>query len=304
MQNRIVVPLDGSAFGKRALPFALALARRNDDAVEIVHVHERPPAVSGAPALDTRMDAEWRASMRDDLTHLAAQLTSEAGVETSARFLDGDTVPALEEQLTKGGARLVVMMTHGRGGLSHYWLGSVAEGLIRVSPVPVLLLRVGSEWPGKLQEPPFRRVLVPLDDSAIAADVLPHALALAQREETSFALVSVTDPALATSGQLAAEQRLTALADEVRARGFEVRTTVVNGEQPAQAILEFAEANAIDLIALTTHAHGALYRLFFGATADKVIRGARVPLLVYRPRGTASLPPAARPEAQWSSTKD
>lgn len=301
MQNRIVVPLDGSAFGKRALPFALALARRSDASVEIVHVHERPGVVSAAPVFDTRVD-DWRANMRNDLTRLAAQLRTEAGVETSARFLDGDIVPMLHQRLAQGGATLVVMMTHGRGGPSHHWLGSVAEGLIRVAPIPVLLLRAGSEWPGKLHEPLFRRVLVPLDESDIAAGVLPYALWLAQPRETALALVSVADPALAPAGRLMAEQRLTELADSVRANGFEVTTTVVSAEHPARAILAFTEEHEIDLIALATHAHGTLTRLLLGSTAEEVIRGARVPVLVYRPRGPASRPPVDRREAHPAST--
>lgn len=304
MQNRVVVPLDGSAFGKRALPFALALARRSDAAVEIVHVHEPPPAVFGTPAVELRMGADQRTRMRDDLTRLAAQLRVETGVDTSARFLDGDVVPGLQRQLSQGGASLVVMMTHGRGGRSDYWLGSVAEGLIRVSPVPVLLLRAGSEWPGKLQEPLFRRVLVPLDDSSIASEVLPYALWLAQPGETALALVTVADPALAPTGRLMAEQRLAEMADDIRANGFEVKTTVVSSQHAAQAILAFAEERAIDLIALTTHGRGTLGRLLLGSTADKVVRGAHVPVLVYPPRGTASPPPADRHEAHAASAKE
>ena len=291
MQNRIVVPLDGSAFGKRALPFVLALARRSDATVEIAHVHERPPEISEAPALETRLFSEQRTAMRDDLMQLARQLRAETGISASAQFLDGDVVPALRQHLSRTPACLVVMMTHGRGGQSSHRLGSVAEGLVRVSPVPILLLRVGSEWPGNLQEPLFRRVLVPLDGSANALEVLPYAMWIAQPGQTAIELLSVADPALPATSRLTIAHRLDELATEIRVNGVDVTTTVIAKQHPAQAILAFAEERGIDLIALVTHGRGALGRLLPGTTAEEVIRAAQVPMLVYRveERGGPSL---------------
>ena len=303
MQTPIVVPLDGSAFGKRALPLALALARRSNAAVELVHMHEPPLIVSGAPAFDTRFDDEERERMRTELTTLAQQLVQETGAAITAHFVRGEVLPSLREYIARSHASLVVMMTHGRGGLSRFWLGSVADGVIRVSPAPVLLVRGGSEWPGDLREPLFRRVLVPLDGSDVAEEILPHALALATPNETSLALLSVVDPRLALqptaidvrpeslrmdsfveSVRRGTEERLTRLAKELRVNCVEVSVDVVVDPHPAQRILDYAQERQVDLIALATHARRALGRLLMGGTADKVIRGAEVPMLLFHPR--------------------
>ena len=306
MQPPIVVPLDGSAFGKRALPLALAMARRRGAGVELVHVHERPPTALGAPAFDPRFDSEQRALMRRELTALATNLQTETGVDATAHFLDGEVVGTLRQYIAVRSPSLVVMMTHGRGGRSHFWLGSVADGVIRGSTVPVLLLRAGAEWPGGLHEPLFRRMLVPLDDSDAAAEIIPHAMSLATPGATTLALLSVVDPGLALrpasvdlrpaapveplvdSVRRVTADRLARLAGPLREAGLDVTTDVVVDPHPAQRVLAYAGEHEMDLIALATHARGALGRLLLGSVADKVIRGAVVPTLVSRPGALAA----------------
>lgn len=300
MYTSIVVPLDGSAFGKRALPVALALARRDHAAVHLVHVHEPVVFAGSEPVYDTRLIEELRQAMRTDLTALAAQLTREAALPVEAEFLDGPIVPTLEGYLAGRAPDLVVMMTHGRGGVRRAWLGSVADGLVRRSPAPVLLLRSGAEWPGHLIEPFFRRVLVPLDGSPLAAEVLDSAVRLGTPEVTVYTLVTVLVPlplldypapvAASFTGRSdfdgqrdAAQAYLSTVAEGLGRRSAGVDTRVVVHARAAEGILEEAEAHQADLIALATHGRGAVSRFFLGSVADKVIRGASVPVLVFRP---------------------
>ena len=322
MSPSIVVPLDGSAFGKRALPAALALARRSSAPVHLVHVHERsyeetPGAYAGVgQGYDPRLYEELRQAMRTDLIALAAQLTRETSLPVDAEFLDGPVVPTLHRYLADRRPGLVVMMTHGRGGLSRAWLGSVAVGLIHHSPVPVLLVRSGAEWPGNLIEPLFRRVLVPLDGSAMAEEVLNHLVSLGTSDATGYTLLTVVvqqplldSPApgdLSLSGRSDVERQrdaalayLNTVAEGLRQRGAaQVDTLVAVRPRAAEGILDEAEAQQADLIALATHGRGAVGRFFLGSVADKVVRGASVPVLVYRPDGA----PAAAPELRSSPT--
>jgi nucleotide-binding universal stress UspA family protein len=171
--------------------------------------------------------------------------------------------------------------------------------------VPVLLIRAGAEWPQELREPLFPRVLVPLDDSNIAEEILPHVLSLATPSDTTLVLLSVVDPGpalratavdlrpddqkparpLTESVTGATEARLARLADELRANCVNVITEVIVDSHPAQCILTYAERQRIDLVALCTHSRGALGRALMGATADKLIRGAPTPVLVFHPGG-------------------
>ena len=299
MFTSIVVPLDGSAFGKRALPVALALARRSSAAVHLVHVHESGVYPWGRSEYDMTLRDQLRAAMRTDLSALAAQLARETSLPVDAEFLDGEVVPALRRHLAERRSDLVVMMTHGRSGPSRAWLGSIADGLVRHSPVPVLLVRSGAEWPNDLAEPLFRRVLIPLDGSMIAESALEQVVALGTPAVTVYTLLTVIVPLPLLAHSYPTSESFTARSGAERQReeaaaylsriveqlgesGARAEARVVVNQRPAQGILDEAEAQHVDLIALSTHGHGALSRLLLGSVADKVVRGATVPMLIYR----------------------
>lgn len=300
MYTSIVVPLDGTAFGKGAIPIAIALALRSDAAVHLVHVDEPIGFPAGGPLHDTRLEADQRDEIRKDLAALAAQLSHETSLHVHATFLDGPLEPTLRQYLVECRHDLVVMMTHARSGLSRAWLGSVGDALVRHTPLPLLLMRPGAEWPGDLVEPLFSVVLVPLDGSAMAEEVLDHVVSLGTPDGTSYTLVTIVVPlpvlpypdenpgvsvgrSAAGHDHAAALAYLAGVARELRESGAVVKTLVAVHGQMAQGILDVADDQHADLIALASHGPGALARLQHGSVADAVVRGARVPVLVYRP---------------------
>src|SRR4029077_2607189 len=105
--------------------------------------------------------------------------TSVSPVSASTAVLSGSAVLAetvadsVLERAWAGKADLIVMATHGRGPLSHVWAGgSVADQLIRRAGVPVLLVRPGATAPSIFPEPTLENILIPLDGSAFAEQVL------------------------------------------------------------------------------------------------------------------------------------
>ena len=309
MYTSIVVPLDGSEFGKRAIPVALALASRSEAAVHLVHVQEHVALPQGAPMYDTRLDHESAHALRAGLTALAVELARGTTLQVDTHFLDGPVVPTMQRYLRESQHDLVVMMTHGRGGISRAWLGSVADGLIRHAPVPLLLLRQETAWLSEAREPLFRRILVPLDGSALADSVLDHIVSLATTDITVYVLLTVTSPysPLEYAGadidplsgrsheelqREAALAYLDSVADELRSSGALVEVLVESHHHAAHGILAVASEHTVDLIALSTHGRGSVGRLIHGSVADKVVRGATVPVLVYRPEPTSAEPSA------------
>lgn len=306
MYTSIVVPLDGSPFGRRALSVALALARRSDAALHLVHVHEPVVFPGNAPMWDARLDNETRENMRTDLTDVAARITRETSLSVNATFLDGPIVPTMQRYLADLRPGLVVMTTHGRGGLSRMWLGSVADGLVRHVAVPVLLVRAEAEGANEPVEPLFRRILVPLDGSATAEEVLDHVVSLATPDATVYTLLTVVVPVPSMplveypypdyaglsdgteirSRQATALEHLERSAEELRESGASVETRVLVHYQPAQGILDAAEEWHADLIAVSTHGRGGVKRALLGSVADKVMRGATATVLVRRPEST------------------
>ena len=308
MYQTILVPLDGSPFGERAIPLALRVARAAGATVALAHVRE-PFAAGRAAAAGTRRSSNSEAASRAMLAGLRERIEAAAGLPVTASLLDGEIAPALQAHVEASASDLVVMTAHGHGGAERAWLGSVAEALVHQLRVPVLLA-----WPrvvghGRAGAPPFRRILVPLDGSSLAEEVLDHAVAAGAWGHTGYLLLQVVTPGAAGSEPHAAgvartddadlERRrrdamcyLAAVAERVRRPGVAVNVEVVVHPRPARAILSVARARDVELIALTTHGEGALVQPLAGSVAgsvaDEVIRGAGVPTLLYRPAAVAA----------------
>jgi nucleotide-binding universal stress UspA family protein len=300
----ILVPLDGSSFGEQALPAAVELARASGALLHLVHVHDSPVlpfSIEGYGAFDPVWSEAWRARASAYLEQQAAIHAEPAGVATALRLLEAPVVEALIEHIEQVGADLVVMTTHGRGGFSRVWLGSVADELVRHAGVPVLLLRPASgaaEMARRAALP--SHVLVPLDGSPLAETALEPAVELARLSGARLSLLHVLPPMFAVGApygaagvtfdadtyrleHLRAERYLTGLVQRLRPEFTDVATMILTDPHPAAAIRNCARAGQVDLIALATHGRGGLSRWVIGSVADKVIRSGGPAVLAVRP---------------------
>jgi nucleotide-binding universal stress UspA family protein len=193
---------------------------------------------------------------------------------------------------------LMVMTTHGRGPLSRFWFGSVADDLIRRVSVPLLVVRPQEVAPNLRELPALRRFLIPLDGSPFAETILEPAQGLGRLWNADYTLFQAFSPVvvpvyeavyydggsedLIEQARTKARDYLDGLAVPARAGSLTVRTRVTAHPEPALAILGEAARQEADVIALATHGRHGLARLFLGSVADKVVRGSSVPVLIYR----------------------
>ncbi|WP_028453749.1 universal stress protein [Chitinilyticum aquatile] len=145
MYQRILLPVDLSTTCRIALQETLRLASDQHARVRLVHVIDMAQfAWSANEFMDVpRLQESLQESGRKLLDDMAAQV-KEAGIDVETRLLEiwgGNLAHALIEEAKAWPAELIVMGTHGYGGLTHMLLGSVAEGVVRHAPVPVLLVR-------------------------------------------------------------------------------------------------------------------------------------------------------------------
>jgi nucleotide-binding universal stress UspA family protein len=146
--DRIVVPLDGSELAEEAIAHAETLARATGAPIHVVRVVDTPPLTQVAMVgLGVEQAAQAAALRRIEAEEAAAAEYLEVirerlvarGLVTTTAVVTGDVVPEL-----LGAVRprdVLVMTTHGRTGLTRWFLGSVAEAVVRRSPAPVLLVR-------------------------------------------------------------------------------------------------------------------------------------------------------------------
>ena len=295
MSHLILVPLDGSKFSESALPTALTIARRWNADLEIVIVRE-DPSMLAHEVLELPSEG-W---FERYLGEVADRVQEETSFPVRATVLKGSPAEATHNHAAERGVDLLVMATHGRGPMSRFWLGSTADGLIRRSTIPILLLRPCEDGSGTKVDFNPRRVLVPLDGSDESESILNHALALAGDGQPEFDILKVypypkdfassylphtaqVNADVLEEGRAAAAEYVEEHAVTLIDRGIPATGHVVTDREPAAGILHFAEQSGANLIAMCTHGRGGVSRLVLGSVTDKVIRGAQIPILVYRP---------------------
>ena len=303
MFTKLLVPLDRSPLAEQAIPRALAIARATGTALDFVLVHE-PPPFAGIPrtpweSVDPEVEQGY-------LKSVVAEVAADTPLRITSAILRGTPAEMICARAQEVGADLIVMTSHGRSGFSRLWLGSVADAVVRHATVPVFLLRpAGLPQPRRTPASAFTRLLVPLDGSALASDILPTATALAQASGASMTLLRVIlpvplvtayDPSIPLSyiPVVRDEPATTRLADDVTGQLGEVArrvrdeghiavdASVLVSEHVADAIVDFAHAGHFDVIAMSTHGHGAS-RWLVGSVADKVLRAGGLPVMLRRP---------------------
>lgn len=295
MFARLLVPLDHSELAEQALGPAAAIARASRAShaeIDLLLVHQPMPFAG----FD---DAPWNAGVAQSeskyLASIAAELGTGADVTTTYAVVRGEPVDTIDERAREKKADLIVMTSHGRTGVSRAWMGSVADGVLRRSAVPVLMLRAAAGAPApRAPVRLFRTMLVTLDGSPRAREILPAAASLAACSDARVLVLKVVPPVpMAGARDDAATKRLvdeaTAELDEaalaLKGAGIaRVEPHVVVADHLARAILDFATRNSVDAIAMATNGRGAS-RLFVGSVADKVLRATALPMLMLRPVG-------------------
>ena len=311
--RQIMVPLDGSEFSEQALACAYALAGRTGARLHLVKVQTPEPLT--AEAFFFNVQAEPAARIGDlsylDTTRIDAQGRN---ISVVTALLRGRVVDALATYCVEQDIDFVIMTTHGRGGLSRAWLGSVADELIRRINIPLMLLRPSPKATMCGASFDLDHILIPLDRSEESERAIEPALALGRLTGAHYTLLEVLPPLtlvpMPEAAPIAMQQTehdelraratayLNTVADRLRAQGHQVDTAVVIEPQCAAGILEQAVSTDASLIAMATHGRSGFQRLALGSVADKVLRGTTVPLLLLRPSNReAELQTAAQPLA-------
>ena len=295
MFTHIVVPLDGSSLAEAALPSVATLARLFKARVTLLHVIERgvSASVHGDRHLTHTEEAEMyladiaKRTFTPDIT--VTQHVHQEGVRNVPR-----AIVAHQQELTPD---IIVMCTHGSGGMRDALFGNIAQQVAAFGDLPLLVIHPVPDSPTT----PFTldRLLVPIDAEPEHEHGLEMATQLAQTAGSSIHIVSVVPTAATLSGQQATRQRflpaathaLLESAEHERSEAIQQRmadlhaqriptTAEIRRGDPSAVIVDVAEAFAADLIVLGTHCRigsDAFWNKSVGAT---VIRRTQRPLLL------------------------
>jgi nucleotide-binding universal stress UspA family protein len=146
MFKRILVAVDGSHTAELALKEAIKLAKEFQAQLRIVHAVDIVNINLGAEFPDSSDISDAMTKHGEEILHKAAAAAHVAGIPVETQLIVIDTLGHRIPEMIAADAEtwpadLIVICTHGRRGLSHLFLGSVAEGVVRVATKPVLLIR-------------------------------------------------------------------------------------------------------------------------------------------------------------------
>lgn len=299
MFERILVPLDGSARSELILPQIGRLLRYEDAEVLLLRVIPPDAEPKGSPG-SARLEGE-REEAEKYVSGLVERFRGQ-GARFSGHVVGGEVAPAIFKTAEAERSTLIAMTTHGRTGLTRWVLGSVAEKVVRQSPLPVLLVRSFTPGPGgalgeaTAEELRIRKIVVSTDGSPAAAAAQGPARELAELFGSEVVVVHAEVPLVLPGPEFGAfptalptpaeNDRVTEPAAETfRRAGLRV-TRVTEIGDPASVILDQCESSKADLVVMGTHGRSGAGRWLLGSVAERVLRHARVPILLVRePQG-------------------
>jgi nucleotide-binding universal stress UspA family protein len=284
MIDRILVPLDGSRVAEQILPHLRRLLFRHDSEVILVRAAVPPPIENGILIADSMLSVA-----RDYLLQLQDRMERQGvRVRTVARI--GDAVGVIMDAVEEEKATMVALATHGETGLKRLLAGSVAEAVLKQSPVPVMVVRPFWSYellPARIDGDdlkPMRNILVPVDETDDAEILLPSVTELARLFQARVILLHVLefhkgeDP---VARRLQDEDHLARFAARLESQVLPFVSVIGKGE-PARAILEASRTYEVDLIAMTTHGKSRFLRFFSSTVTVKVLHESSCPILVVR----------------------
>jgi nucleotide-binding universal stress UspA family protein len=289
--QHILVPLDGSELAERALQPALAIAKAMSARLVLFRVVPQLTLLAADPQLYEEMG---RMSAEETETYLravrAALPPTDVRVETVSEL--GAPADAIVNYVAAHGVDLIVMSSHGHTGVRRWIHGSVAERVLHEAPCATIII-CAANTVDFLQ---YKRLMVPLDGSALAEQALAPASALAEALCTELYLLRVTSPAHVPLETMAMQQVFNEIEHQERNEAerylqqqyqklpnkhlfFDV---LVARRSVADTIIDYVQSRQIDLIVMSTHGRTGLDRVMFGSVTEKVLRGACCATLVIR----------------------
>ena len=275
MIRSLLVPLDGSEFSERGLPLASRLAQTSGADVHLAQVHAHAPGLMIANSPFPLGGVRDEIIEEEEYLNVVADRLTEEGAAADASVLEGprvaDRLAAYADEVS---ADMILIASHGRSGMRRLALGSVASDLVRSTHLPVFVTRPAQDG-GARATSDVRTILVVLDGSVAAEDVLAPATELASTTGARLVLIHV-----AVWSRQDATEYLEEVAEPLREGGLDVTKHAMFSMGTGEGVARVAAALGADVIAMALGGRPAgrgIRRI-----ADEVLRASDLPLLLVR----------------------
>ncbi len=291
--KNILVPVDFSDCSNKALEYAILFGEKYGARLTLFHVI----ALFQEDVNEAERVQELENYVKKQEDKIRRQMAGSEG-KVSARGISVQTViqrginPAdtILEYVEENPFDLIIMGTHGRTGLKHVLQGSVAEKVVRLSPVPVLTIH------RDVHKFDFDDILVPIDFSMYSHKAVEFAVDLAHNFNSRLVFLHVIEQEIHPSFYAAGVTSIFEIDHDLKQRviqnmqefvedfideNFSVKYVVLEGKAHRE-IVEYAKENNMDLIVIATHGLTGLEYLLLGSTTEKVVRWATCPVFTVK----------------------
>jgi nucleotide-binding universal stress UspA family protein len=294
MFEQILLPLDGSQAAEMVFPYVTEIASRFGSRITLTRVIE-----SNTPD-DEREARSYLKDSREKIKTLMKQWQARDESEVRLTVLTGNPAIEILNHAGKTGCNLIAVASRGESKEGQWPLGNVAAKILRASNAPVLLVRKSVGEPEMRQKSIIKKILVPLDGSKWGEAALTWAESLAKMLEAEIVLFRVIQPskllpseaagfAWAPTREFEATVKnsivdyLNRIKGPLQKRVPNISLAITEGF-PADQIIDYSEANSVDLITMSTHGRSGIGRWVYGSVTDKVLHAGEKPILVVRPK--------------------
>ncbi len=300
MFDAILVPLDGSELAECVLPHISAIARSFNAEITLLRMLEKNQT-NGSPQLFDLLN--WQISKTKATVYLEKikGRIQESGLRVRVVVLEGLIAQGITDYAQNQGIKLVVLSSHGRSGLTNWGISSITQKIILSAPTSVLIVRANqnnNQTDGLTSIQLYKRILVPLDGSQRAENVLPIITQLAHFHNSQLLIVQVVQtPEMAR--QMPPTPEDIDLAKRVVERNLEeaghylekmkthsylkdisIQTRLISGENTAAELHRLTEQENIDMVALSAHGYSGNQQWPYGDLVNNFIMYGKTSLLI------------------------
>ena len=277
--RHVVTLLDGSDYAAQALPWTQFICATTGARLTLLSA-SRQYQSDGIEKIEA-----------DNYLCAVAEKIHAAGIQVNCALRSDSPAEATQQFVIEQDVDLVIVTTRGHSGEPHWLREGLSSKLVHLLDIPVLLVQVFESGPP--EAPHLDRVLVALDGSSFAEQLLPYASLLARQFDCELMLVSVpavpeSEKYRAAAGVIRAIRKqaedsmreyLASVAKSLRQESLSVRT-VVTGSYPARTIVDVGKREGVDLIMLTSQGRGGLDLIFMGSVAQQVVQLSDHPVFI------------------------
>ena len=292
--NRVLFPTDFSKAAEHALQHALEIAKRFEARITILHVRTLFADDPSHPEFQMLDQGKYEDYVGEQLRVMTKAVEPFHRVDTVVKR-NLSAASAILEFVTDHNVDMVVMGTHGRSALSRFFLGSVAEKVVRHASCPVMTVRSGKDnYRGQAQ---YKKILATFDFSEISkkAVVRSHEFASAYEAELEvlYVVEQVIPPPLDEIWQASVIRELPEVLTSARQsletslgkeglQGLNLQVRVGDADGKAEGeIVKYAQDEEFDLVVMGTHGLSGLDHALLGSTTERVVRTATCPVLTF-----------------------